>query len=53
MTFLGAETNMLAAWADHAERMQPRLESLLQEMRGTVRSAPWVGPDREAFLGAF
>lgn len=53
MTFLGADTNMLAAWADHAERMQPRLESLLQETREAVRSAAWVGPDREAFLGAF
>lgn len=53
MTFLGAETNMLAAWADHAERMQSQLDSLLQAMRGAVRSAGWVGPDCEAFLSAF
>jgi len=53
MTFLGAETTALSAWAEHTGRAAPQLTDLLSSLQAAVLAADWKGPDRDAWMSRF
>src|SRR5690625_8034403 len=49
MSFWGMDTEQVLSSADAVERAAGRLEGILDQLQQTTLSAPWEGPDADAF----
>ena len=49
MSFQGMDTEQVTGQSEALARAAQRLEGLLGDLDGSVRSVAWVGPDADAF----